>query len=343
MRRVPVANVYHMLLYAWRLIGDREPVDATPEGSTELHDLFAHVLADTISELVARGLDRGYVEREEAVRGVRGRPDLPESIKRNLLVAGQVHCRFDEMEYDVLHNRILKATLRKLLNSGLHEQNRDRVLRLHQKLDAVADVRIEAHDFRRVQLHRNNAPYEYALRLCELIHDNLMVDERSGRIRYREYRESEQKMGRLFEKFVGAFFERHHPGFRKQRVRNIPWLGSAADPSDWNKLPRMIPDVVLENAQRRIIIETKFYSRSFGGSGVRQTVISDHLYQLLAYVQNRAAQMSDPEYEGILLYPVVTHPFARTYTLLGHRLAVRSIDLRQPWSNIRHDLLAVLD
>ena len=340
---VPVANVYYMLLYAWRLIGTREPTAVTTEGSTTLQDLFAHVLADTVTDLLARGLDRGYVTRDEPIRGVRGRPDLPETVKRNLLASGQVHCRFDELEYDVLHNRIVKATLRRLSGAGLHADNHNRVVHLYQKLDAVSDTEIALHDFRRVQLHRNNARYEYALRLCELIYNELMVDTRSGRSRFREYGENEQQMGRLFEEFVRAFFERHHRGYKLRRVRDIPWSGTTPNLPDWKRLPRMIPDVVLESASRRVIIETKFYARTFAGSGRRQKVISDHLYQLLAYVQNRNAQFADPRHEGILLYPVVHQAFAFEYVLMGCRLGVRSIDLNQPWPEIRRDLLAVLD
>lgn len=204
--KVPVRNVYYMLLYAWKLLRPREAVDAAPEGYTELQDLFAHVLADEVAALLARGLDRGYVTRDEPVRGIRGRLELADTVKRNLQPSGQAHCRFDELEYDVLHNRILKSTLRGLQDAGLHPDNLVRVAGLHRRLGDVADVEIAPGDFRRVQVHSNNAPYEYALRLCELIHDHLMVDRRTGRTSFRRYEESDQEMGRLFEQFVGQFF-----------------------------------------------------------------------------------------------------------------------------------------
>jgi 5-methylcytosine-specific restriction enzyme subunit McrC len=338
---VPVANVYYMLLYAWRLIREREPTDVTQAGYTELQDLFAHVLADTVTDLLGRGLDRGYVTRAEPVRGIRGRLELVDTLKRNTLAVGQAHCRFDELEYDVLHNRILKATLRKLLETPLHQDNKHRILRLYQKLDVVADVEIAAHDFRRVQLHRNNAAYEYALRLCELIHDNLMVDEKTGRTRFREYRETEQGMGRLFEEFVRAFFHRHLEGFRIAPQRELPWAGSGSG-SDMDRLPRMITDIVLESADRRIILDTKFYSQSFAGSGRRRRIISEHLYQVLTYPHNRDAHVPGPPHEGMLLYPVIRDQFSFQYTLLGHRFTVCSLDLNQPWQSIHDDLLGIL-
>lgn len=339
---VPVANVYYMLLYVWSLFRERDPVDVAQEGFTELQDLFAHVLADTVTDLLRRGLDRGYVTRDEPVAGIRGRLEWPETLKRNHLAAGQAHCRFDELEYDVLHNRILKATLRRLQDTRLHEKNRRRVLALLRKLDQVADVEIAPHDFRRVQLHRNNAAYEYALRLCELIHENLMVDARTGRTRFREYSEREQQMGLLFQGFVREFFRRHRGEFHVSSP-TIDWVTEAAAPADLLRLPRMETDIVLEGGGRRIILDTKFYAQALVGRGPQKRLIAEHLYQVFAYVQNRQARHPGDPHEGMLLYPVVEEPFSHEYTLMGHRFAVRSIDLRKPWQSLRGDLLAVLD
>lgn len=201
-RKVPIQNVYRLLLYAWDLIGEREAVNVDEEGFVELHDLFAHVLAQTVETLVARGLDRGYVPRDDSVQGVRGKVDLGATIKHAELASARTRCRFDDLEYDVLHNRIIKATLRQLQQiDKLHAKNRSRVHKLEQKLGAVKDVTITSHDFRQVQLHGNNRSYDFAIALCRLIHENLMIDERSGGLRFRRYSATQQAMGGLFQSF----------------------------------------------------------------------------------------------------------------------------------------------
>jgi len=338
--KVPVQNVYYLLLYAWSLIGERAATDAADEGYTELQDLFAHVLADTVSRLMARGLDRGYVPRDEAVRGIRGKLELAGTLKRNHLANAQAHCHIDELEYDVLHNRVIKATLRALTETPLHPDNAKKVRRLHRKMDAVADVEIALRDFRRVQLHRNNALYEFAMRLCELIHENLMVDPRTGRTRFREYQATQQQMGLLFQGFVREFFRRHQPGFTVTDP-HIRWVADAS-PADLARLPRMETDIVLESAERRIILDTKFYAEALVGRGNNKRIIAEHLYQVFAYVQNREARVPGPPHEGMLLYPVVKERFAFEYVLMGHRFTVRSLDLGQPWQSIHQDLLAIL-
>jgi 5-methylcytosine-specific restriction endonuclease McrBC regulatory subunit McrC len=339
---VPVKNVYYMLLYAWHLIGERAAAEVTDEGYTELQDLFAHVLADTVAPLLSRGLDRGYVGREEPVPGVRGKLVVPETVKRNHLASAQAHCQFDELEYDVLHNRIIKATLRELLETRLDARNVSRVRRLYARMSAVGEQRITLRDFRRVQLHRNNALYETALRICELIIDNLMIDPRTGRTRFREYRATQQQMGLLFQGFVRAFFDREQDAFKVIPGPHIQWHGRRGTALDLERLPRMETDIVLERADRRIILDTKFYAESLVGRGQRKKVIANHLYQVFAYVQNRDAELPGIPHEGMLLYPVVEDPFALEYELMGRRFTIRTVDLRQPWPAIRRDLLAIL-
>lgn len=340
--RVPVQNVYYLLLYAWHLVGDRAATEVTAEGYTELQDLFAHVLADTVSRLLGRGLDRGYVTREAPLAGVRGKVDLPESIKRNHLSGARLHCSFHELEYDVLHNRIIRATLRRLRSAGLDRRNQRKITQLHDKLDAVSDVEITRSDFRRVQLHRNNALYAYVLRICELIHEHLMVDPRTGRAVFREYQATPQGMGTLFEGFVRNFLHRHRdPGWSVASSR-MEWFGRSGARGAIDRIPRLEIDMVLAGPERRIVLDTKFYAEAFAGRGGTRKLISDHLYQVFAYVKNRDAHHPGVPHEGMLLYPVVTAPFAYDFRMMDTEFHVRSIDLGQPWQEIDAAMRALL-
>jgi 5-methylcytosine-specific restriction enzyme subunit McrC len=342
-RKIPIQNVYRLLLYAWNLVGEREAVNVNEEGYAELHDLFAHVLAQTVETLVSRGLDRGYVPRDDSVQGIRGKLDFGATIKHAELASARTRCRFDDLEYDVLHNRIIKATLRQLQQiDKLHPKNRSRVHRLEQKLGNVRDVSITSRDFRQVQLHGNNRSYDFAIALCRLIHENLMIDERSGGLRFREYGATQQQMGTLFQSFVRNFYRVEQSRFKREES-NLVWHGKVGTVADLRKLPRMECDIVLKGADRRIIIDTKFYEHALVGRGQEKRVIAAHLYQIMAYVQNRSASHGGAPHEGMLLYPVVNERFGYDYHLLGHRVQVRSIDLAQPWLEIRRNLLDLLD
>ncbi len=340
--KIPVRNVYFLLLYAWDRIGEAEERSVDEADYTRLQDLFGHVLADAVARLLARGLERDYVAVGAEVPGVRGRLDLSVTMKRALRCRARTYCEFDELLYDVLPNRILKATLRSLLRVELHERVRSRIHRLYAKMDAVADAVISSRDFGLVRLHRNNRSYDFALRLCRLIHDNLMISEATGRARFRDFRKDDRQMAALFEEFVYRFFLRERPAFRASRP-HIQWHDAHGSEADLAWLPRMRTDVLLEPPGRRIVLDTKYYTKAFQRSFQKQKIRSSHLYQIFAYVENRDAnEPNGPPHEGMLLYPVVGEAFSFDYRLKGHRMSVRSIDLDQPWRHVHADLLEVV-
>lgn len=340
--RIPVRNVYFLLLYAWDRIGEAEERFVDEADYTRLQDLFGHVLADAVARLLARGLERDYVAVGAEVPGVRGRLDPSVTMKRALRPRARTYCEFDELLYDVLPNRILKATLRSLLRVELHERVHSRIHRLYAKMDAVSNVSITTRDFGLVRLHRNNRSYKFALRLCRLIHDNLMISEATGRARFRDFRKDDRQMAALFESFVFHFFRREQSRFRVSRPR-IAWHDAQGSGTDLEWLPQMQTDMVLEATDRRIILDTKYYTKAFQRSFQKHKVRSSHLYQVFAYVENRDANEPDGlPHEGMLLYPVVGDAFSFDYRLKGHKLAMRSIDLDQPWHRIHSDLLRVI-
>lgn len=225
----------------------------------------------------------------------------------------------------------------------LDREVRRRLRRLYQKLDVISDVRITRRDFGRVQLHRNNREYAFALRLCELIHDHLMVEPGTGRATFRDFRNDPRQMGALFEEFVYNFFRIEQEEFEVSRPW-IDWYDAQGSKRALDHLPRMETDIVLESSRRALVLDTKFYSDPLQGRFDQKKIISGHLYQIFSYVVNRASERDNglPQ-EGMLLYPVVDHAFAFDYHLSGHPIAVRSIDLSQPWQLIRCDLLRLLE
>lgn len=332
---IPVRNVYYLLLYAWNRIGEGEEALVGGEDLTRLQDLLGHVLTGTVSRLLTHGLDRLYGTRHEALAGIRGKLDLSGTVKRNLLINARSWCQFDELEHDVVQNRILKATLRRLAAADVSREVRDRARRLYGKLDTVSDIRITRGDFASVQLHRNNRLYAFALDVCRLIHENLLIESEGGRFRFRDFRDDDPTMAAVFEQFVYNFFRREQSRYEVGRP-TIRWNDAEAPNGG---LPQMHPDVVLRNANRVLIIDMKYYRQALSGR-FDDRVRSSHLYQMFAYTENWAANSPNgPPVESMLLYPVVRNPFSFDFRLKGRRITVRSINLDQDWREIRDDLL----
>ena len=125
-KAIPIANIYYLLCYAWDHFEEKDVVRLDElEKLERVHDLLGKVLAEGTFRLIRRGIDRGYRDVHENLAGVRGKIVMGETVKRALRARGQVACNFEEMSHDVLHNRILRSTLRSLMRlPDLHSKVR---------------------------------------------------------------------------------------------------------------------------------------------------------------------------------------------------------------------------
>lgn len=342
-RKIPIANIYYLLCYAWSHVEERDVVRLEElDGLKRVHDLLGKVLAEGVFRLIRRGIDRGYREVREDLAGIRGKIAMGETAKRSLRARGQVACDFEELSHDVLHNRILRSTLRSLLRvQDLNREVRAEVRNAYTKLDGVSVVRLNRRSFQRVQLDRNRRYYRFLLSVCRLIHEQLLVDERSGEARFTDF--TEERMERLYEEFIVEFYRREQEHYRvNHRGRTIPWVDEGTPDHQRSRLPRMEADVILEAPDRRIIMDAKYYRKSLGG-WYGGKLHSNNLYQLLAYLRNReATEPAGPKHEGILLYPVVDTPLSADVRLEGFSIQARSIDLARDWRHVHADMLAVI-
>lgn len=290
--------------------------------------------------LIKRGFDRGYVAEHEWTARLRGRICFQESIRRNGTLTGRLPCDFDNLSYDVLHNRILKATLRRLIRAeGLDSESAEALAQLFRLLSDIQDIELTSRTFGQVQLYRNNQFYDFLLNVCELIYRNLLVSEKSGASKFMDFTRDEDQMASLFEEFVRSFY-RVHTDFRVKR-EEIRWQWIAADEAARGLLPRMITDISLTSPNRKIIIDCKFTPKATQQNFEAQKLRSEHLYQINAYMQNLKGNFAD-DCEMMLLYPTATTSLCVNYTHHRHQIAIRTVNLNQPWPDIHRDLLALV-
>ncbi len=341
---IPIQNIYYLLCYAWNALDEAELIDAGKIDSTELVDLFAKVLLSGTRTLIRRGLDRGYLTFEEETARPRGKMDLAATMKRNLLITQRAACEFDELEHNVLHNRILKTTMQRLLNTEGLERGTVAGLRDALRfLRGVEEVPMTAGVFRRVQLHRNNRFYAFLLHVCALIHEQLLADETGTRHRFRDFLRDEGKMRALFQKFVFNFYAIELKGRGwKVSAPHIEWLMTASNAGADAFIPRMETDVCLESATRRIILDTKFSAEALNSRHGTERVKRADLFQLFAYLRNQATVPGWERAEGVLLYPAVSGRPSVRCELHGHPVQVLTVNLNQPWPGIRAELLDIV-
>ena len=338
--KIPIKNIYYLLCYAWDKLDELGVVEVEGIESTELCDLFAKVLISGTSHLLKLGLDRGYLLIGEEISGIKGRIDFSSSLKSNILKKARAFCLFDEFDHNILHNQILKSTLLKLASvDELDNTLRAHLYNLLRRLSEIDEIHLNQSVFRKVQLNHNNAFYDFLLKICELVIDNLMPTQERGRYKFRDFSKDEKKMSALFESFVRNFYRLEQKTFKVGR-EDIYWDISQGDPC---LLPKMQTDISLESANKKIIIDTKYYSEIFSEHFGVEKIREANLYQIFAYLKNIEKKSEKAKFStGILLYPSINKDPDYRVNIQGHEIMIRTINLNQDWHKIHADLLAII-
>lgn len=341
--QIPVQNIYYLLAYAWDHFRGGEELNVDESQCPDVHNLLAMLLEGGIRKLLTKGIDKEYLVHRETTPRLKGHVDILGSYRRMTQLSGRMICEFDELTADTLPNQILKASCRRLLSvsAELSKSNRSGIRYCVNLLEDICDIRLESRHFSRVQLHRNNRHYRLLLHICRLLHELFLPDENHGTRRFRNVLDEEVLMHSLFESFVRQFAIRHFPD-TKVSAMHIGWDGDWATEVD-AVLPRMITDVTLNRPSRKTILDCKFYKDALVTRHDKHRLHSAHLYQLSAYLQNKSRDAGWESVDGILLYPAVNHNLSLTFTLLGHQIAIQSIDLNKEWPTIHERLIQILN
>lgn len=345
---IPIRNLWYMLLYAWNELQTRGRWTAEAEQSPTLDALLASVLADLIQQRLRIGLGGNYCESEGLLRGVRGRVEFTQSLKRLAFQHGQAYCRFQVYSPNVPMNQIVRSTLARLAAVGVFgpeawrsENLRHRLRRIVRDLDAVDFVELKPESIRRQQLQRHDADYRLMLAICYLVAQRQMPTEVAGHEMLPVLDRDAMTLYRVFEKFVANFYKTHLVDWTVSSQAPLKWpavIGSAY-------LPALNPDLVLRHLSsgRIAVLDTKFTASILTeGRWGNWTFNRDHLFQIYAYLRSQEAESaSHATAAGVLLYPTVKHSLSEVVEIQGHRICWETVDLSAEWASIEGRLLEV--
>lgn len=340
---IPIRNLYHLFCYAWSRFEEARTIGVDAEASPNFPNLLAKVLVVGTRSLLRQGLDRAYVSSREELRTVRGHIELGPTLRLHARKVRRIDCSFDDLSHDVLHNQLLKASLKALLGTSTLDRSIARdVHALWLRMPGISELKLTRAAFSRVQLNRNNARYDLLLKICALLFDSMLPLQREGSYAFRDIVRDERKMAYVFQHFVKEFYRLRQRSYCV-RPLHLEWQATRQGGSDSIRLPKMETDVYLEGSARRMIIDTKYYVEALQERYGTVSYRSEHLYQLFAYVRNDAA--ARPEaivVDGMLLYPTVHRALDSTFLIHGHRIRVATVDLAQPWERVEDRLLALV-
>lgn len=339
---IPIENIYYLFCYAWNRFEEAGTISVGAAESPDLPNLLGRVLLSGTRAIMRRGLDRGYLPHDDELTTVRGRIELGMSVQLQARNVRRIHCEFDDLSHDLFHNRILKASLRRLARAPTIDRELGHDLQvMARRMSAVSDIWLERSAFARVQLHRNNAYYDLLLKVAELAFDCLIPDQKGDGFVFQDVLRDERKMARVFEDFVRNFYRAEQASFAVEPLK-VSWDAYRVS-GEISRLPSMRVDVYLRSPQRRIIIDTKYYANALQSYRGSESFHSGNLYQLFSYLRN-AAGGDDAFFnvEGILLYPCAGSPLNEHFVIQNHPVTIATVDLSAPWRDIKARLLGIL-
>ena len=334
--KIKIKNIYYMLSYAYQTLRENGVDSVSTEEFDNIHDLFAAILIQGVGIQIKRGLHRDYVGAEETLAGLRGQIKVGETLKQLAHIRGKLVCAFDEFSVDSPHNQALKSVMNLLLRHGnVVSANKDSLRKLLLYFSDVSNVAPTSIRWDAMKYNLNNASYVMLMGICRLVVGGLLLTTDKGEHKLSAWLQDE-KMHSLYEKFVLAYYQRHHSKFLPQ-VRQIDW--DITEGNDLYYLPKMKTDIMMQYSGRKLIIDTKYYSKTMLASHDKKTFISGHLYQIFAYVKNSDKENTG-NVAGVLLYAKTDEDVTpdADNTIGGSRISLKTLDLNKDWGEIKAQL-----
>lgn len=343
--QIPIKNIYYMLCYAWNVLEQSDSIFLGSEKFDNIYNLFARIYINGTSSLIKRGLNRYYIQENEAVSTIKGKINISDSIKEQTFRNGRMICEYDNFSEDIKLNQIVKTTINILIKSTkLDTDLRNKLMKLRVYFSEIQEIRFSKVLFSSLRYNRNNYHYRMLINISELIYQGLITNESENEFSFSDFVRDRQ-MSKLYEKFVLNFYRTNlDERIYTVHAPKLKWnLDEDVSEEDLSLLPEMRTDIVIENKVKNIqlIIDTKYYAQTLVTSnwGDIEKVRTGHLFQILAYVNN---SHFSGDVKGILLYPTIDKEINANLPIGGKSIGIRTLNLDTEWVQISDRLLSII-
>lgn len=333
---IRIQNIYYMLAYAFQILNEQGYKDIVIEEFNNTAELCAAILTKGISTQVKRGLGKEYLQKTEALSSLRGKLDMSESLKTQIFLKKQMICSYDDFSVNSVMNRIIKSTVLLLLKGDISKARKKELKKLMVFFADVDNIDLYSVNWN-IHYNRNNQTYRMLISICYLVFKGLLQTQSDGTVKLMDFLD-EQRMHRLYEKFILEYYRKEHPELTAN-ASQIPWQ---LDDDFGEMLPVMQTDIMLTMEEKILIIDAKYYAHTTQRQYDKNTLHSGNLYQIFTYVKNKEAEMSLQPHKvaGMLLYAKTDEDIypEKEYWMSGNQIEVRTLNLDVNFNLIKSQL-----
>ncbi len=334
-----IKNIYYMLSYAFQVLKQSNYENVASEDFDNVQDLFAAILAKGVAQQLKQGLYREYVTQHETMSVMRGKLDMPETIRNKIQHKQKLACEFDELSENNLMNQILKTTMHYLMKDDGVEANQKYTLnKVLVFFDGIEMLDPAAIEWNRLHYQRNNRNYEMLMNICYFVLEGMLQTTESGENKMMAF--SDEHMARLYEKFVLEYYRQNYTYLSDVRAAKVDWnLVGEQEESMLKFLPEMQTDITLRLNDKVLIIDTKYYGHMLQQQYDKYSLHSGNLYQIFTYVKNMDKDNTG-NVAGLILYAKTEEGIVPdcTFNMGGNQIGAKTLDLNQDFKLISAQL-----
>lgn len=247
-----------------------------------------------VGNIVRRGIARKYVDHEGNLVFLRGKLQLREHIKRNMIDKSRFYCEYDEYERNRPINRVIKGALEVCVKVSRSTANRQLCREYLYWFDQVPVTKDYKSDFRAIKQDRFVHHYQRALPICRLILARLNPLTKQGK---NECISVLFDMNRVFEDYVGAKLQAQFPDWN---VHTCVSQYSIVEKHLGKSIFQLKPDFEFVRESQCVIADTKW--KLIDGDSKNYNILQSDIYQMFTYAEKYFSKRTDKVV--ILIYPL---------------------------------------
>ncbi|MDE0159615.1 MAG: restriction endonuclease [Candidatus Dadabacteria bacterium] len=289
-----------------------------------LLDIFILHFCKLLRAQMTRGMIRKYVSRKENLKVLRGKLEIGEHIKQNLVHKERMFCQYDELSADNLYNRILKCVLAIMLKEAKGNHTLRQVSELLGRFDAISDCAADAVMLDQLIFDRLNERYKPVFDQCRYFLDGLFPNVITGK---KDCLTLLFDMNRLFEEYVGSQLRKEGrvQGIRTREQGPLKYFARLENSDE--KVFGMKPDFSFINRKNQIVMIADAKWKILDEGEKNLAISQTDMYQMGSYASRYGVTSL------ALLYPMQKNLTERVKIALlgeiGTTLHVVPIDIRK--------------
>lgn len=338
---VVIRNILYMIAYASGVSGsdanslfNNELESVGAETVNGLEEIFSLLLTKEVKRQHLRGFEHAYVQREELLATLRGRPLIQQCYAQRARGSLRLLCSYEDRTIDTYMNRVIRTSIEHLIRRrGLSDSSLKELRACILYLDKVEPLGADRIDWRRVNYNGLNRSYRFLMAVCHMILENKVPFPDGVDKALLPSLLSAQRLSSLFENFLREYYRKHYPQLKPRAAYVDHGIGLQSE-----HLPRLKTDIVLTGPSTQLIIDAKCYGTILQTNCGHDIFSPEHRNQILSYVLHTSRK--DGSAMGMLLYAQTRQDdqLNEFWHELGHWFNVRTIDLGLPFELISKQL-----